>query len=63
LQEEAEFAMEWCITFAQEIVDAERAARKGNPAPSLHMESTRQWVRERFRNLERGLMSNGVPRP
>jgi len=61
--DEAEFAFEWCVILAQEMVEAERAARSGNSATSPHLENTRQWVWERFRNLEGGLMSNGVPRP
>jgi hypothetical protein len=59
---EAEFAIEWCIILAQEMVEAERAARNGNSPTSSQLESTRQWVWERFRNLECGLLSNGVPR-
>lgn len=61
--EETEFASEWCITLAQEIVEAGRSARSGNPATSAHLERTRKWIWERFRNLEKGLMSNGLPRP
>lgn len=30
---------------------------------SIRLESTRRWMWERFRNLERGLVSNGVPQP
>ncbi len=58
---EAEFALEWCISLAQEIVDAEKAFRKGE-SPSYMLEATRSWVWDRFRNLEAGLHSNGTSR-
>jgi hypothetical protein len=60
--DEAEYASEWCIALAQEIVDAEFAHRSGGAIkPSLA--ATREWVSERFANLDAGLMSNGLPRP
>ena len=62
LQDEAEYAVEWCIALAQEIVDAERSTRGGQPATTPHLDTTRHWVWDRFSNLERGLMSNGVSR-
>lgn len=59
--EEAQFAVEWCIALAQEIVEAERAIRVGqSPRSSLH--GTRHWVWERLGFLEAGLRSNGLPR-
>lgn len=61
--DEAEFAIEWCINLASVMVDEERAARSGVRATSLQQERTRQWVWERFHNLELGMMSNGLPRP
>ena len=61
LGDEAEYAIEWCIALAQEIVDAEIAFRAGN-RPSSSLGATREWVWDRFRNLESGLMSNGVKR-
>jgi len=60
--EEAEYASDWCIRLAEEIVDAERAFRSGR-RPSGGLDSCRHWVWERFENLDRGLMSNGIPRP
>lgn len=61
LRDEAEYAVEWCIALAQEISDAELAFRNGeNPTPALA--ATRVWVWDRFRNLEAGLMSNGIER-
>jgi hypothetical protein len=58
---EAEFATEWCIALAQEIVEAHHALGAGKPMPSS-VASTRSWVWERFRNLDAGLRSNGAPR-
>jgi hypothetical protein len=62
LSDDAQYAADWCIALAQEIVDAEIAFRNGNP-PSKSLAETRAWVWERFHNLEMGLMSNGVKRP
>lgn len=59
--EEADYATEWCIALAQEIVKAQRelAAGKGMPTSLTY---TGEWVWERFRNLDAGLCSNGIPR-
>jgi len=62
LQDEAQYAVEWCISLAQEIVVAELASRSGQPDPSAFI-STRDWVWKRFSNLQAGYMSNGVKRP
>jgi hypothetical protein len=62
LSDEAGYAIEWSIALAKEIVDAEIAFRNG-AVPSYSLESTREWVWDRFRNLEKGLMSNGIKRP
>lgn len=63
LKDEAEYAAEWCIALAQEIVDAELAFRAGSNSPSNYsLVATREWVWQRFRNLEAGLMSNGIQR-
>lgn len=59
--DEADYALEWCIALAQEIVDAERAARGGKKAEDT-LACTRHWVWERFGNLEAGLRSNGIAR-
>jgi len=59
--DEAEYATEWCIALAIEIVDAELALRDGR-AVSNSLADTRAWVWERFNNLEAGLNSNGRPR-
>lgn len=61
LQDEAEAAGEWCIRLAQEVVLAERAASEGLPQP-VELAMVRNWVWERFANLEAGMMSNGVKR-
>lgn len=61
LQDEAEYAMEWCIALTREIVTAERTVKEGCQ-PSYMLEHTAKWVHERFANLEKGLMSNGLPR-
>lgn len=61
LRDEAEFALEWCIALAQEVVDAEVLHRDGKLFPqSFSFQQT--WVWERFENLEKGLGSNGVER-
>jgi len=61
--DETGFVIEWCINLAAVMVDEERAARSKTQATSLQEQRTRQWVWERFRNLELGMMSNGLPRP
>lgn len=61
LKDEAPYAIEWCISLAVEIVAAETAIRQGNNIPHT-LQATRGWVWERFSNLEKGLMSNGVER-
>lgn len=61
LGDEVESAKEWCILLAQEIVAGEMAIRNGT-SPSYMLDATRLWVWDRFKNLEAGLMSNGVPR-
>lgn len=59
---EAEYAIDWCIALAVELLSAEDALAMGNKPPSS-LEITRGWVNERFENLEAGLTSNGLPRP
>lgn len=59
--DEAEYALEWCISLAQELVDAEVAARDLGPPPA-RLDATRDWVWDRFRNLDAGLRSNGLAR-
>ena len=62
LLDEAHSALGWCIAIAQEIIDEELAYRQGNPKKYLSNEIRKiEW--ERFKNLEAGLRSNGVPRP
>ena len=63
LKGEAEPATSWCIALAQELIDAERAICAGKSFDKTMLNGTRQWVWERFGNLERRLMSNGVARP
>lgn len=60
--DEAEYASEWCIALAQELVDAELALRSGKK-PDARLEYIRHLVWDRFKNLEASLMSNGIPRP
>jgi hypothetical protein len=59
--EEAQYALEWCISLAQEIIDAEIAIRSGKKV-SISLNLTREWVWNRFKNLEAGLASNGLKR-
>jgi len=58
--DEAEYAVEWCISLAKEIVTAERALR-ANEIDRGNLERTRLWVWERFDALEAGFRSNGTP--
>ncbi|MCZ7620158.1 MAG: hypothetical protein M5U32_18310 [Myxococcota bacterium] len=60
--EEARYASDWCISLGADLLEAIDAVQSGK-RPSSGLEYTRGWVNERFANLERGLMSNGVPRP
>lgn len=59
--DEAEYALEWCIRLAQEIIDADAVIKAGKTT-DYQLDHTRQWVWDRFRNLEAGLRSNGLPR-
>lgn len=62
LGNEAECAVQWCIAIAKEIVLAEQAYKNGI-APGYRFDDAIKRTRERFFNLEKGLMSNGHPRP
>ena len=59
--DEAPYAVEWCISLVQEIIDADGAIRIGKRV-SDKLEGTRFWVWGRFENLQKGLHSNGTPR-
>jgi hypothetical protein len=63
LKDETEYATEWCLAIAQEIIDAEREIRAGTGGDTEIRQYTRRMTWERFENLEKGLMSNGVARP
>ncbi len=62
LHDETEYALDWCVGIAQELIDAQRDVRAGKQGDT----PTRQYVREqfweRFENMEKGLMSNGIAR-
>jgi len=59
--DEAEYAVEWCISLAKAILQANDQAIAGHTHfPEL--EAVRSWVWERFENLERGYGSNGHAR-
>lgn len=62
LRAETEYGVHWCIEIAQEIIDAERDRRTGKEGDTEMRKYIRQQVWERLENLERGVMSNGVPR-
>jgi len=62
LRDEAKYASEWCISLAQVIIKEERLFRNGNVRPPP-WNFIRDSVWDRFKNLEEGLMSNGVARP
>ena len=59
--DEAPAAIDWCILWATELVERVRKQRQGC---SFEYESypMRDHARERFANLDKGLMSNGLPR-
>lgn len=62
LRNEAKYAINWCVSLAVVIIREEQAFRGGDTRPNT-WDPTRNWVWERFKNLEEGLMSNGVIRP
>ena len=62
LRDEIEYATSWCVSIAQEIIDAERELRAGTGGDDRTRQYIRQQFWECFDNLERGLMSNGVER-
>lgn len=61
LRDETEYAMYWCIELAALIIDEQRQV--GGEANVRTLQYWRNELWQRFANLERGLMSNGVPRP
>lgn len=61
LRDEASFALNWCISLAILLIREERSHRC-DPCAQQPYDNAREWVWDRFRNLEAGLMSNGVPR-
>ena len=59
--DEANDAVEWCISVAEGIIDQERTFREnGRFDPTAA--AFRQWAWDRFAYLEKGLRSNGTPR-
>lgn len=63
LRDETEYAVSWCIALAEHIIDEERDVRAGKQAGAETHQYRRRHFWERFQNLSRGLMSNGVARP
>ena len=61
LQDEAEYAIEWCIAISTSLVEEERLFRKGLKSDPM-LKHYREDIWTRFHNLEAGLMSNGVRR-
>jgi hypothetical protein len=61
LCDETEYALDWCISLAKEIIAAERALNSGQQ-PSHLLEQTSKQVYQKFSNLEKGLMSNSLAR-
>ena len=61
LRDEAKYAVEWCISLTRQLIQEELAHRKGDDSQQP-WNDTREWVWERFANLEAGLMSNGRQR-
>jgi hypothetical protein len=62
LKDEAEYAITWCVNLAIVIIKEEKAYRGGDQSPPP-WNPLREQLWERFKNLEAGLRSNGVPRP
>jgi hypothetical protein len=63
LLDETDAGISWCISMAGYIVDGEKDLRLGRTDNLAVYKYHRQQLWERFENLERGLMSNGVARP
>lgn len=63
LKDETEYGVSWCIAIAQELIDAQQAYWAGREDDASVREYRRQEIWSRFRNMERGLMSNGIARP
>lgn len=59
--DEAWYAMDWCTALAEQFLGAEDDLEKGI-APTWWLEQERDRVFEKFRHLDAGLMSNGLPR-
>ena len=64
LRDEVEYAKEWCIALAEQLVLWERRVRSGHPdsVADFHLKATQERVWESFGNLQKGLRSNGVAR-
>ncbi|MHB0962096.1 MAG: hypothetical protein ACYC5V_02680 [Gemmatimonadaceae bacterium] len=59
--DEAAYAVEWCISLAKAILQANDQVIAGHThIPEL--EAVRSWVWAKFENLERGYRSNGQAR-
>ncbi len=63
LKDETEYASSWCIGLAESIIDEERELRASAEVDRTSYQYVRKRLWERFENLERGLMSNGIARP
>jgi hypothetical protein len=61
LRDETEYAMYWCIELAALIIEDQRCVGGDANVRTLQYLPVELW--QRFANLERGLMSNGVARP
>jgi hypothetical protein len=61
LRDETEYAMSWCIELTALIIDEQRHIGGEENVRTLQYLRNELW--QRFANLERGVMSNGVPRP
>ncbi len=63
LHDETQYAVSWCIAIAAHIIDEARDMRAGKPGGTDAHNYLRRPYWERFENLSRGLMSNGIERP
>ncbi len=50
--EHAEYAADWCISLAEQIIEAQRAINAGMPVACSY-ENTKRWVWERLHGIER----------
>jgi hypothetical protein len=63
LLDETHYGIAWCIAIAKELYQSEIAYRNEEYFNEEHSRHLRKFTWDRFESLEKGLMSNGIPRP